>query len=259
MTKLEEILSATRERVARARKQADPRLLEAEASAHQPRGFRKRLLAMSQLGPAVIAEIKKASPSKGLLRESFPVTQLAGQLARGGASALSVLTDEKYFQGSLENLLEASVATSLPCLRKDFILDEFQLLEARASHADAVLLILSALDDTVFRSLLERAKDCVVQRRQDQQDGVSVAGSCLQQLELVEDEIFAQAGQARRHGCFEKILERSLEVLLVGQNRERRCAAPGQLAGELRHGKRLPQQAFGRGCLLDLSNDRGTE
>lgn len=158
MTKLDEILSATRERVARAKKQGDPRLLEAEASAHQPRGFRKRLLAMSQLGPAIIAELKKASPSKGLLRASFPVTQLAVQLARGGASALSVLTDEKYFQGSLANLVEASIATSLPCLRKDFIVDEFQLLEARASHADAVLLILSALDDAAFRALMERAR-----------------------------------------------------------------------------------------------------
>src|SRR5215468_79030 len=129
MSKLDEILSATRERVVRAKKQGDPRLLEAEASAHQPRGFRRRLLAMSQLGPAVIAELKKASPSKGLLRSSFPVAQLAGQLARAGASALSVLTDEQFFQGSLTNLCEASLATELPCLRKDFIVDDFQVLE----------------------------------------------------------------------------------------------------------------------------------
>jgi indole-3-glycerol phosphate synthase len=113
---------------------------------------------MSQLGPAVIAELKKASPSKGLLRGAFSVSQLAVQLTQSGASALSVLTDEKFFQGSLANLVEASAATELPCLRKDFILDEFQILEARAHHADAILLILAALDDTAFRQLIERAR-----------------------------------------------------------------------------------------------------
>jgi indole-3-glycerol phosphate synthase len=158
MTKLEEILSVTRERVARSRQEADLGALESAAAAHVPRGFRRRLLAMSQLGPAVIAELKKASPSKGLLRSSFPVAELALQLARGGASALSVLTDEQFFQGSLANLCQASSVTELPCLRKDFIVDDFQVLEARANHADAILLILSALDDETFRRLLERAR-----------------------------------------------------------------------------------------------------
>jgi indole-3-glycerol phosphate synthase len=157
MTKLDEILAATRERVARAKKQADFRALETAAGAHTPRGFRRRLLAMSQLGPAVIAELKKASPSKGLLRSVFPVGELANQLERSGASALSVLTDEPFFQGSLDNLRAASLASELPCLRKDFMVDEFQLLEARANSADAVLLILSVLDDTVFRQMLSRA------------------------------------------------------------------------------------------------------
>ena len=158
MTKLDEILSVARERVARSKREADLRALESAAGAYTPRGFRRRLLAMSQLGPAVIAELKKASPSKGLLRSSFPVAQLAGQLARAGASALSVLTDEQFFQGSLANLCEASSATELPCLRKDFIVDDFQVLEARACRADAILLILSALDDETFRRLLERAR-----------------------------------------------------------------------------------------------------
>jgi indole-3-glycerol phosphate synthase len=157
MTKLDEILTAARERVASSKKQADLRALETAAAAHVPRGFRRRLLAMSQLGPAVIAELKKASPSKGVLRAEFPVGQLARQLERSGASALSVLTDEQFFQGSLANLREASVVTELPCLRKDFIVDEFQLLEARAHCADAVLLILTALDDATFRRLMARA------------------------------------------------------------------------------------------------------
>src|SRR5215470_16835783 len=113
MTKLEDILAATRVRVARSRETADLRFLESAAKAHTPRGFRKRLLAMSQLGPAVIGELKKASPSKGLLRGAFSVSQLAVQLTQGGASALSILTDEKFFQGSLANLVEASAATEL--------------------------------------------------------------------------------------------------------------------------------------------------
>jgi indole-3-glycerol phosphate synthase len=157
MTTLDEILAAARERAARARNQADVRALEKKAAAHQPRGFRKRLQAMAQLGPAVIAELKKASPSKGVLRGTFPVGLLANQLARGGASALSVLTEEHFFQGSLANLMEASAATELPCLRKDFIVDEFQILESRAHQADAILLIMAALDDKAFRALLDRA------------------------------------------------------------------------------------------------------
>ena len=159
MTRLDHIIEATRLRVAEAKRQPQAQLLEELAARHAPRGLRRRLVAMSQAGPAVIAELKRASPSKGLIRENFPVAQLAAQLAKNGASALSVLTDEQFFQGSLAYLAEASAATDLPCLRKDFIVDEFQILEARANRADAILLILAALDDTLFRSLLGRARE----------------------------------------------------------------------------------------------------
>src|SRR5262245_24367851 len=125
MTRLEEILATVRERIIRAKQESDLASLKQAAQAHSPRGFRKRLLAMSQLGPAVIAELKKASPSKGVIRANFTVARLAQQLAKAGASALSVLTDERYFQGSVANLCEASAATELPCLRKDFIVDDF--------------------------------------------------------------------------------------------------------------------------------------
>lgn len=158
MTKLDQIISAARERVARSQERTDLRVLEQKAAAHAPRGFRRRLAAMAPSSPAVIAELKKASPSRGVIRASFPVAQLAVQLARSGASALSVLTDEQFFQGSLGNLEEASAATDVPCLRKDFIVDEFQVLEARAYRADAILLILAALGDEEFRSLLAQAR-----------------------------------------------------------------------------------------------------
>jgi indole-3-glycerol phosphate synthase len=107
----------------------------------------------------VIAELKKASPSKGLIRADFDASRLAAELEAAGATALSVLTDEQHFQGSLENLGRASAATAIPCLRKDFIVDEFQLLEARANGADAVLLIVAALEQAELVRLAGKARD----------------------------------------------------------------------------------------------------
>jgi indole-3-glycerol phosphate synthase len=158
-SKLDEIVAAARGCVAATRSTADVRSLERRAADHQPRDFRKKLQHAPRSGPAIIAELKKASPSKGLIREHFPVADLACELESAGAAALSVLTDERFFQGSLRNLEMASEATSLPCLRKDFIVDEFQLLEARAHRADAVLLIVAALTQYELIALSERAGD----------------------------------------------------------------------------------------------------
>ena len=155
---LEQILAATRQKVERARRSADLAKLSKLAEQHRPRGFRTALQTKARGGGvAVIAELKKASPSKGLIRADFPIAQLAPELENAGASALSVLTDEQFFQGSLENLQLASRASSLPCLRKDFIIDEFQLLEARANSADAVLLIVAAVTTSELQSLSARA------------------------------------------------------------------------------------------------------
>jgi len=156
---LKEILFATQKTVA-ARRQSGARAeLESRAGKHAPRGFRRALARAAEAGVAVTAELKKASPSKGLLRGNFPVARMAAELEQAGAAALSVLTEETYFQGSLSDLCEASAATQLPCLRKDFIVDEFQLLEARANGADAVLLIVAALAPAQLASLMARSRE----------------------------------------------------------------------------------------------------
>jgi indole-3-glycerol phosphate synthase len=156
---LDQILAATRRRVAATRHTADLRDLERLAADHVPRGFKTALRAASQSGPAIIAELKKASPSRGLIRPNFDVAELAPELEQAGAAALSVLTDEEFFQGSLENLRRASASTHVPCLRKDFMVDEFQVLEARANCADAILLIVAALPQAELIALAGRARE----------------------------------------------------------------------------------------------------
>jgi indole-3-glycerol phosphate synthase len=155
---LERIVAATRALVAETRRGADLRELERRAELHVPRGFRRALESKSREGVAVIAELKKASPSKGMIRAVFRPVELARELEEAGAAALSVLTDEEFFQGSLGNLREASAVVRVPCLRKDFIVDEFQLLEARANAADAVLLIVAALSSEELGLLASGAR-----------------------------------------------------------------------------------------------------
>src|SRR3954471_22356385 len=155
---LDQIVAVRRREVEQAKASTDMADLRRRAEAHAPRGFRRALARAAETRPAIIAELKKASPSKGVIRGSFPVGRLANSLAAGGAAALSVLTEETHFQGSLDNLREASAATKLPCLRKDFIVDEFQLLEARANNADAVLLIAASLTWADLRELHGQAR-----------------------------------------------------------------------------------------------------
>lgn len=145
MTVLSDIIAATRRRVRECRSNGNLRELEQQAQSHVPRGFRRKLESASKSGVAVVAELKKRSPSRGLIRSSFDPAALARELEQAGAAALSVLTDEEFFSGSLANLRIASEVTQLPCLRKDFIVDEFQIVEARANRADAILLITAAL------------------------------------------------------------------------------------------------------------------
>jgi indole-3-glycerol phosphate synthase len=161
LASLDSIVAATRQRLSLNRRSSDLRSMERAAAAHIPRGFRRQLRQVAQDGIAiaVIAELKKASPSKGLIRADFRPSELARDLEGAGAAALSVLTDEQFFQGSLDYLREASSNSSLPCLRKDFIVDEFQIVEARANCADAILLIVAALDqkELVFLAGIARS------------------------------------------------------------------------------------------------------
>jgi indole-3-glycerol phosphate synthase len=154
---LDRILATTRATVAAAKARVPLAEVKRLAALHQPRGWAGALRRRAAAGPAVIAEIKKASPSKGLIRADFDAALLAQRYLAGGAAALSVLTDEPFFQGSLRNLELASAAVPLPCLRKDFTVDEYQIAEARAHNGDAILLIAAALTGGELQSFARAA------------------------------------------------------------------------------------------------------
>lgn len=157
-TTLDTILARTLLTVAQRKQTANLPQMEARAESHTPRGFETALRTAARTGPAVIAELKRASPSRGTIREDFRPAALARSLAGVGAAALSVLTDELFFGGSLEDLTAASQAVTIPVLRKDFVLDPFQILEARAAGADAILLIVAAHTDATLRTLTDAAR-----------------------------------------------------------------------------------------------------
>jgi indole-3-glycerol phosphate synthase len=151
---LERIIAVKREEVSAAERSAPLEELRLEASARDLRDFVGALRAKHAAGaPAVIAEVKKASPSKGVLREHFVPADIARSYEQGGAACLSVLTDVQFFQGSAAYLEAARAACTLPVLRKDFIIDPYQVVEARAMGADAILLIAAALSTDQMQDL----------------------------------------------------------------------------------------------------------
>ena len=179
------IAAYQREEVA-ARKAARPQdAIEAAAlAASPPRGFRTALERVNTAGGAgLIAEIKKASPSKGLIRADFDPPSLAQAYERGGAACLSVLTDGPSFQGDDAYLAAARQATALPCLRKDFLVDPWQVAESRALGADCILIILAMVDDALAADLLAEAERWGMDALIETHDEAEMARAC----ELVSD------------------------------------------------------------------------
>lgn len=206
---LDAILASTRAHVAESRARVPAADLERLAAAHTPRGWARSLRTRAASGPAVIAEVKKASPSKGLIRADFDPAWLAARYQAGGAAALSVLTDEPYFQGSLRNLELASAAVALPCLRKDFTVDAYQIVEARAHHADAILLIAAALTNAELQQFARTAHGMELD--------VLVEVHTGDELDRVLDALGQSGADAigvnnRDLNTFEVRLERSLEL-----------------------------------------------
>ncbi len=168
MNKLIEICDTKRGEVAeRKAERSVGDLDQAALSQEPPRGFEARLRAAATNGFALIAEVKKASPSKGLIRADFDPASHARDYAAGGATCLSVLTDAPYFQGHEDYLVAARQACTLPVLRKDFMIDPWQVAESRAFGADAILIIVAALDDAQMAEIeaaaIERGMDVLVE------------------------------------------------------------------------------------------------
>lgn len=165
MSTLDQLVEAARHYVERRRAEVPVAELRSELGTRT--GYRPFKEALVSPGVSVIAEFKRGSPSAGSIRPDAPVAEVVGAYERGGAAALSVLTEERHFNGSLEDLRGARQASSLPILRKDITVDAYQLYEATLAGADAVLLIVAALEDEVLGLLYEEASaldlDCVVE------------------------------------------------------------------------------------------------
>ncbi|MFT4438203.1 indole-3-glycerol phosphate synthase TrpC [Caballeronia sp. 15715] len=151
---LDRIIEVKRSEVRMAQESVSLEEMRLQASARDSRDFVGALRAKHAEGkPAIIAEVKKASPSKGVIRENFVPAEIAQSYEKGGAACLSVLTDVQFFKGSVAHLEEARAACSLPVLRKDFMVDPYQVLEARAMGADCILLIAAALQTSQMQDL----------------------------------------------------------------------------------------------------------
>ena len=184
---LQRILQRKQEEISDRRgKRPETDLRDLVAGQDAPRGFVQALRDKNALGqPAVIAEIKKASPSKGVIRENFYPADIARSYQSGGAACLSVLTDRDFFQGHEDYLQQARAACELPVIRKDFIVDPYQVIEARAIGADCILLIVAALDDARMSDLFLQAGELGMDVLVEVHDGEELERALRLNLDLV--------------------------------------------------------------------------
>ena len=205
---LKKILKRKSEEIAeRSSKISLHHMIELAEQADAPRGFVTAIESKINSGlPAVIAEIKKASPSKGLLRENFIPAEIAKDYAQHGAACLSVLTDKDFFQGSEDYLKQARAVCSLPIIRKDFIIDPYQVFEARAIDADCILLIVSALSDAQLNELSNVALQLDMDVLVEVHDGDELERALLLNLPLI-------GINNRNLSTFETSLDTTLDLL----------------------------------------------
>ncbi|MGE6318692.1 indole-3-glycerol phosphate synthase TrpC [Pseudomonas oryzihabitans] len=208
-TVLQKILARKAEEIAQLKARTSLAELEVQArAADAPRGFARALQAqVARKEAAIIAEVKKASPSKGVIREHFVPAEIAHSYARGGATCLSVLTDVDFFQGGNAYLQQARAACQLPVIRKDFLVDPIQVVEARAIGADCILLIVAALDDGLMGELAATAKDVGLDVLVEVHDGAE-----LERALTVLDTPLVGVNNRNLH-TFEVSLEATLDLL----------------------------------------------
>lgn len=208
-TVLQKILARKAEEIAQLKARTSLAELEAQArAAEAPRGFARALQAqVARKEAAIIAEVKKASPSKGVIREHFVPAEIAHSYALGGATCLSVLTDVDFFQGGNAYLQQARAACQLPVIRKDFLVDPIQVVEARAIGADCILLIVAALDDGLMGELAATAKDVGLDVLVEVHDGAE-----LERALTVLDTPLVGVNNRNLH-TFEVSLEATLDLL----------------------------------------------
>lgn len=252
---LAKILAVKAEEVATARQMRSEAELLREAQARQDvRGFAQAIEDKISQGKAgVIAEIKKASPSKGVLRENFDPAEIAASYAMHGAACLSVLTDVQFFQGSHDNLRRARAACSLPVLRKDFIIDPYQIISARAMGADCVLLIVAALAPAQLRDLETLAIDLGMDVLVEVHDAKELDAALALRTPLI-------GINNRNLRTFETTLQTTLDLLPMIPASKRVVTESGILKPEdVRLMREHDVQAFLVGEAFMRANDPGVE
>ncbi len=183
---LDQILATKRTEVSADQRQVSLSELKLMVADTAPvRGFAKQLRQVALAGTAIIAEVKKGSPSKGIIRADFDPVAISQSYERGGASCLSVLTDESYFYGSLDYLRQIRSAVKLPLLRKDFIIDPYQVFQARVAGADAILLIAAALDDQQLLELAQLATELQLDTLLEVHDSAELERALVLPVDLI--------------------------------------------------------------------------